>query len=148
MYKSCFYLLTLTLPSISYMVFIRHFYLPQRGVKINIFVTFFVSSERFKDQEFSFQSVNLLEFNSFKHALEEFLPTYLMDASQLLFVTLLNMTMYMISELIKKKTPIMLMLLHLWKQPPGAVRYLKKMFTHHLVVKKPFSFFSNFDLDK
>ena len=63
------------------MVFIRHFNLPQRGVKINIFVTFFVSSERFKDQEFSFQSVNLLEFNFFKHALEEFLPTYLMDAS-------------------------------------------------------------------
>ena len=51
------------------------------------------------------------------------------------------------SELIEKKTAIMLMLLHLLKQPPGPVRYLKKVFTQHLAVKKAFSVFSNFDFD-
>ena len=57
--------------------------------------------------------------------------------------------MPMMLELIEKKTPITLMLLHLRKQPPGPVRYLRKAFTHHLppVVKKPFSFFKNFDFD-
>ena len=47
-------------------------------------------------------------------------------------------------ELIEKKTPITLMLLHLRKQPPGPVRYLRKAFTHHLppVVKKNTLFFS------
>ena len=46
--------------------------------------------------------------------------------------------MPMMLELIEKKTPITLMLLHLRKQPPGPVRYLRKAFTHHLppVVKK------------
>ena len=57
--------------------------------------------------------------------------------------------MVMMSELIEKKMPIMLMLLHLWKQPPGPALYLRKVFTHHLppVVKKPFIFFNNFDFD-
>ena len=52
----------------------------------------------------------------------------------------------MISHLIEKNPANYV---HLWKQPPRAVRYLKKVFTHHLppVVKKPFSSFSNFDFD-
>ena len=48
--------------------------------------------------------------------------------------------MTMMSELIEKKTPITLMLLHLWKQPPGSVRYLRKVFTHHLWSKNPLVF--------
>ena len=48
------------------MVFLKHFDLPQRDVKINIFVTVFVSSGRFKDQEFSFQAVKLLKIQLFQ----------------------------------------------------------------------------------
>ena len=48
------------------MVFIKHFDLPRRCVIINIFVTFFLSPGRFKDQEFSFQAVNLLEIQLFQ----------------------------------------------------------------------------------
>ena len=38
------------------------------------------------------------------------------------------------------------MLLHLWKQPPGPVRYLKKAFTDHLP-KNPLVFSINLTIN-
>ena len=61
MQRSCFYLLTLTLPSISFIIFIKHFHVPQSGVKIKNFVTFSFHQEGLKTEEFSFQPANLLK---------------------------------------------------------------------------------------
>ena len=48
------------------MVFIKQFDVPQRDVKIKTFVTFFVSSGMFKDEEFSFQPVDALNIELLK----------------------------------------------------------------------------------
>ena len=62
-------MLTLTLPSISFMVFIKYFYLPTQRRENKFFVTFFVLSGRLKDQEFSFQAANLLKTQLFQTCL-------------------------------------------------------------------------------
>ena len=117
------------------------------------FCYFFVSSGRLKDQEFSFPAVNLLKIQLFQTCLGRVFayfqetPTLWTLVSCCSSLSLTWLYDYMMSVLIENKTPIMLMLLHLWKQQPGPVRYFKKVFTHHLVVKKPFSFFNNFDFD-
>ena len=50
--------------------------------------------------------------------------------------------MTMISHFIGKKTPIVFMLLHLWKQPPKEHRFLKNTFAWLLRKSK---LYSNFD---
>ena len=62
-----FYLFTLTIPSISYRVFIKPLNLPQKDVEIKIFVIFLFHQENLKTEKLSFQPANLLKIEIFRN---------------------------------------------------------------------------------